>query len=200
MSRVKLLFINIIILLCFSCNSQVTENVKNIESKNDKVYKINVLTSSQHGDTLELVSDDNLVWKPFVGELSAEEFQKRYNNAFKVEEQGELVKLQAKGSKIILTVNEPVENAEKLAEHHHSKVPPYSLREAKISTTLVELQYGIRIGMNKADFFKMLNFSSDVENSVNVIRIFDPPGDAIEQSYLFKDGKLEVIEMKLPPQ
>ena len=187
MFSVKLIFVNLILFLCFNCTS-----------KEDKPQKLSILSSLQNGDTLEIVSDDDLIWQPFTVELSVEELQKFYGNIFQVEDQGKVIKLQGKGNEIVLITNKSIENAEKLAEHHHSKVSSYSLEKAKISTPSIVLQYGIRVGMSKEAFFEILNFSSDVENSVNVVQFFDPPGDMIEQSYVFKDGKLEVIEMKSP--
>jgi|SRR6218665_531150 len=204
MPSIKLIFVNIILLLCcFGCNSRVGVKERSIE-KEAGVHKINILSSSQIRhidelrDTLEIVSDDNLVWEPFGVEVTLEGLQKRYGNIFRAEEQGGVVELYANRNKIVLKTNEPVENAELLTEYHHTKVPPYSIKEVKISTPSIVLLYGIKVGMSKKAFFKMLNVSSDVENRVNVVRFFDPPGDMIEQSYVFKEGKLEIIEMKSP--
>lgn len=196
----RFILVNIILILCcFGCNSQVGTQEQSTENKREvEVQKINILSSSQIGDTLELVSDDSLVWKPFVVELSVEELQRRYGNVFKVDDQSNVIELQGEEVKIILIKNISVENAEKLAEHHHTAVPTCSIKEIEISNPLIELQYGIRVGMNKEDFFKMINFSPAVGNSVNIVQIFDPPGEMIEQSYVFKDGKLEVIKMKSP--
>jgi hypothetical protein len=192
----KLICINVVLVLFgLGCNNQAKKrvNVKEIKT----LYKVNVLSSYQHGDTLELVSDDIIVWQPFIFELSEDEFQKHYSNVFQVEKKNNIVVLQSDGNKINMEVNKPIENVKELAEYHHSEIPSHSIKAAKISTPLIELQHGIRVGMDKEDFFKMIN-RSGIENKINVVQLFDPPGDLIEQSYVFEDGKLKIIEMKSP--
>lgn len=197
----------ITLLTCLGCRNQAPtkhENLEKIEKpfhQHDSTFHqtINILSYSLHGDTLDIISDDNLVWRPFVIDLSVETLQQHYNNIFQVEKQNELVILREKENKIILYVNEPIAGSDTLAdaEYHDSKIPQFSIKESIITSPSIALQYGIKIGMDKSTFFKMIKLPLNTED-INVVQIFDPPGDFIEQSYIFKNKKLILIEMRSP--
>lgn len=190
-----ILFFNIpfiLLITCFKTNYNETK-----KEKINILQQINVLHSSIKGDTLELLSDDKLIWSPFnVDTISEKSLQCQYNNIFKIRKiKDNIIILCERNSLIEIQKNIPVPNAEHLSEYHHTRVSSYYLSKAYISTPLIKLQHDIKVGMKKSDFFKLINNFFCLKEKINVVRFFDPPGDFIEQSYFFDKEKLVLIKM-----
>jgi len=167
-----------LLLFSFYTNSQINEVV---QTQNILYTKINVLKSDINGDTLEIVTDDKIIWKPFATEISVNNLQNIHGHIYSIKE-NEFVTLSYETSKIVLKKNQLQTNLK--------------IVYVSIFSPEIKLQYGIRVGMSKVEFFELLNFSSDIINKTSVVKFYDPPGDLIEQSFIFKNGFLHLIEMK----
>jgi len=201
-AREHLFLISALLIVCsYGCKSQVNEKaVQQIEVENEQTEVksvVNVLHQVQRGDTLEIISDGQLTWNPFAITLAVDSLQKRYGNMFDIEKEGMTTRLQKGKSFIKVLKTESVENAEDLAEYHHTILSTYKLVDALILDDDIRLQHGIKVGMNKEDFFSLLGYQGDV-NDINIVRNFDPPGDFIEQTFVFREGKLSRIHMQFP--
>lgn len=191
-----------LLLFCFyGCKSKTNDiGVKRLEIRNiqpETKPVINILHQVQRGDTLEIVSDGELTWNPFVIGLAVDSLQSRYGNLFDLERKGNFARLKKGNTFIEVLKNSPLENAEDLAEHHHSTLPIYRLSKAEIFDDGIQLQHGITVGMNKNEFFRLLGYRGDI-NGINVVQNFDPPGDLIEQTFVFDKDKLLRISMRSP--
>lgn len=191
-----------LLLFCFyGCKSKTNDiGVKRLEIRNiqpETKPVINILHQVQRGDTLEIVSDGELTWNPFVTGLAADSLQAHYGNVFDVDKEGISIKLKKGSSFIVIVKNESIENAEDYAEHHYTTPPTYKLTESVIFDSDIQLQHGIKVGMSKKKFFRLLGYRGDI-NGINVVQNFDPPGDLIEQTFVFDKDKLLRISMRSP--
>lgn len=196
--------ISCLLLTCFlSCNSQISKN-DNQQKQIDKIGKksnlesvIRVLHQTQQGDTLMIVSDSKLIWRPFITDLNIDSLQLNNGNIFEIQKEKNIFILRTGDSYIKLLKNiKPEGNLEDIDEYYYSIQSPFKLIEAEIFDN-IQLQYEISVGMSKSTFLSLLGLQ-DLKANINVIEIFDPPGDFIEQTYMFEDNKLYNIKMKSP--
>lgn len=196
--------ISCLLLTCFfSCNSQISKNddqqkqIDKIGKKSNLESVIRVLHQTQQGDTLMIVSDSKLIWRPFITDLNIDSLQLNNGNIFEIQKEKNIFILRTGDSYIKLLKNiKPEGNLEDIDEYYYSIQSPFKLIEAEIFDN-IQLQYEISVGMSKSIFLSLLGLQ-DLKANINVIEIFDPPGDFIEQTYMFEDNKLYNIKMKSP--
>ncbi len=196
----KNFYLYITIIFFTFINLKVNPNNDAFKCQNRVLQQINVLHSFICGDTLNIVSDDKLIWNPYnVDSISVQSLQDKYNNVFEVKSfNNSIINLIKNDNKIIIKKNEIIKEAKNLAEHHHSDIPKYSILKSTLRSPLIELQHGIKVGMDKTDFFKLIKKYSNLENKISVIVFFDPLGDFIKQTYIFKKNRLIYIQMNKP--
>lgn len=191
----------LLIVYSYGCKNQINEKeIQQLKIRNEQLEAtpvVNILHQVERGDTLEIVSDGELTWNPFVTCLAADSLQAHYGNVFDVDKEGISIKLKKGSSFIVIVKNESIENAEDYAEHHYTTPPTYKLTEAVIFDSGIQLQHGIKVGMSKKKFFRLLGYRGDI-NGINVVQNFDPPGDLIEQTFVFDKDKLLRISMRSP--
>ncbi len=181
-------------------NLKVNPNNESFKCQDRVLQQINVLHSFICGDTLNIISDDKLIWNPYnVDNISVESLQDKYNNVFEVKNlNNSMINLIKNDNKITIKKNEIIKEAKNLAEHHHSDIPNYSIIESTLRAPLIELQHGIKVGMSKTDFFKLIKKYSNLENKISEIILVDPLGEFIKQTYIFKSNRLILIQMNKP--
>lgn len=211
--------INISLAIILSCNSQINtthdSEVGSVEvchetnkiefdsielcneNNSQKIKVINILKQIQKNDTLEILSDGKLTWRPFIIELTPSNLLLQYSQIFSVSKKDNVFTLRNEDSFIEILEREPVANAPNLAEYKYSTLSSFRLIYASIVDSNIVIQHGIMVNMNKKDFFNLIDYTGNI-NEINVVRNFDPSGDFIEQTYVFKDEKLTTIIMKSP--
>lgn len=158
--------------------------------------RIGIKLLSTSSDTLEAISDGELTWRPFMETISINSLQRINDNIFEVSRSSE-ANLFTKGQGFTLYLKYDKSFIKlKLAEADSSA----NLISAKIENDKIQLAYGIRIGMSKRDFFSKIFTDPPVElfSRINVFRNFDPPGEFIEQSFVFERDTLVRIIMQAP--
>jgi hypothetical protein len=194
--------------LMISCNGQVnntedtTAKIKNENKKNDddqklkdliKNNKIGIITLARNNDTLEIISDQKLTWKP-LGELSVLNLQEANNNIFRVNENTE----------IDSTYNQKVKSYTLNYKNSFIRMirrdGNNELMSARIKDSEINLVYGIKVGISKQEFLKIIFVDPDFEvlKGINVIQNFDPPGETIDETFIFKENILSEIIMRIP--
>lgn len=150
-----------------------------------------------HGDTLEILSDGKLTWFPFIDTLSPKNIQTRYGGIFQLRSKSNTIRLTFGKSFIELEKRKDVKNIEKLAEHHYSKIPQYRIVNSRIINKEIILSDSIKVGMLKSSFFALFGYKGNVDK-IRVVQNFDPPGELVEQTFIFNKDTLVCIIMKIP--
>lgn len=210
-----LLFYLVLVLLTISCNANDNKNGKStstLEEDKNTNGEVRIATSddlaflkdnciisclqlTQKGDTLRVVSDGELTWRPFGASTTIENIQKYNNNIF--------------DSTIFYVTNPNTQLKEKIIElrfkESYVKINFGSYEEphvisSRIVNKEIRLAHGIHIGMQRGNFFSTLFKDADdkLMNRFNVIENYDPPGEFIEQTFILNKGRLSEIIFTSP--
>jgi hypothetical protein len=194
--------------LIIGCNEQaekmkdytISENRDSIANSNNKTIedniinnKIGIIKLNVRNDTLEIISDQKLTWKP-LGELLVSKLQENNKNIFKVNESIEIAPIDNQKVKFYKLIynNSFIKVQEEKGDNE--------LVSARILDSEINLVYDIKIGMSKKEFLRKIFVDPDFESlkEINVIKNFDPPGDTIDETFIFKGDTLSEIILQVP--
>lgn len=138
-------------------------------------------------DTLDFISDKDLTWRPLS--------DKPLSNAIKLMQGDKSIDtfdiIGTPNTKKV-TLKSTLSNMEFLLSEGKEKVNFIIVQDPEIIFT-----YGIRIGMTKKDFINLIDSNfHECLFEYNVFKNFDPPGEYVEQSFLFKNDSLNKIFIK----
>jgi hypothetical protein len=188
---VGLLFVT----FCFACTN-VRERKEGDEISNDnaeiaelaKKQKIGIKLLELNSDTLVSISDGDLTWRPFGVDLRERDLQSAYGNIFDVR----TLQVRSNDTIIIFTYDKSFIKIKRNLKPR--------LLSARIANAEIEVIYDIKIGMKKKEFFSKIfdNPNHTFLGRIKVFQNFDPPGEVIDQTFIFTDSALTEIIFKNP--
>lgn len=220
---IKLLPLVILLITILSCENSKNELNKVSESFTNEIYAIDtshknklsinsILNSNKRilnweimGDTIELVTDIELVWNSFGHNISIDTLEKLFNVQFlssiykNPENSIKSIIYKVELQNITLKIIEW--NNKELEEVSENKMDKFQIVYCYINNSKYQLKNDISIGMHKRRFMELiigkLQNCSSIEQ-INVFKLFDPTGEEIEQVYSFTNDTLSAIIIKSP--
>lgn len=186
------------ILLLLGCTNTTETTIKGdfpaqpVPSLKDKAFipqnNIKILQLHYNTDTLQLISDDRLTWDTFAKDNSFANIEQKFRN------------LKKRDTEVYnKRRNKRVKGVALASDKSFLFFVNHSLSSAYIGDTDIELTYGIKVGMPKADFFKIIfNEKDELYNMyypANVIINSDPPGVDFDTYFVFKADTLRYIKV-----
>lgn len=170
-------------------------------NKNDVIFhieydSIKVLLSEIKDENLIIVSDDNIVWNPFLADISPDSLMEFYNLQINIDKDSNDILLYDGNSTFLISKVWKICESSEVSELDCLETLQYIIKEASIKDEEIILKRGIHIGMSKKSFFEALGI--EYKSFINIVEIFDPPGTYIEQKYIFSNDRLSSITIISP--
>lgn len=151
--------------------------------------KVGIKKLKIYSDTLQSVSIGTFIWRPLSITEDIDSLQLINKNIFNVIEKRENDKFYT----YLLFDKSFIKLRQSKMDSN------FEIDSAKIQNRQIKLTLGIHIGMKKKDFFSKL-FNEDADNvffsRINVFQNFDPLGETLGESFVFKGDSLSYVILK----